>query len=68
MKTGGIGEQIATCLLEQRSRAKVRIFAVPDRFIPHGCVDVLMRELGLDPDHIYEEAVKAVKGSKTDHE
>ena len=68
VKTGGIGEQIATCLLEQRSRAKVRIFAVPDRFIPHGCVDVLMRELGLDPDHIYEEAVKAVKGSKTDHE
>lgn len=68
VKAGGIGEQIAAYLMEQRSRAKVRIFAVPDRFIPHGCVDVLMRELGLDSDHIYEEALKAVKGSKADHE
>ena len=68
VKAGGIGEQIAAYLMEQRSRAKVRIFAVPDRFIPHGCVDVLMRELGLDTDHIYEEALKAVKGSKADHE
>ena len=68
VKAGGIGEQIAAYLMEQRSRAKVRIFAVPDRFIPHGCVDVLMCELGLDTDHIYEEALKAVKGSKADHE
>ena len=68
VKAGGIGEQIAAYLMEQRSRAKVRIFAVPDRFIPHGCVNVLLRELGLDTDHVYEEALKAVKGSRAEHE
>ncbi|MBR6365766.1 MAG: 1-deoxy-D-xylulose-5-phosphate synthase [Lachnospiraceae bacterium] len=68
VKKGGIGEQIAAYLMELRSRAKVRIFAVPDRFIPHGCPDVLMKELGLNADHIYEEAGKALKGLKEEHE
>ena len=68
VKRGGIGEQIAAYLMEQRSRAKVKICAIPDQFIPHGCPDVLMKELDLDADHIYEEAIKAAKGLKDDHE
>jgi len=68
VKTGGVGEQILAMLMELRSRAKVKIFAVPDRFIPHGCVDVLLDKIGLDSNHIYDEAKAVLKGAKKDHE
>ena len=49
---GGLGSAIAEYAVQQGLPAPARLFALPDRFIPHGKHDELIRSLGLDGQSI----------------
>ncbi len=48
VKSGGMGEAIATLLLENGINAKFKAFALPDTPITHGTTDELDKHFGLD--------------------
>lgn len=52
--SGGIGEEIGAHLAQTGSTAKLVLFGIPDRFIPHGSILGLKRELGLDSENAAE--------------
>ena len=52
--SGGFGEHILSAVSEDDLNIKVMNFGIPDRFIHHGSVDQLRKELGLDPESIAE--------------
>lgn len=52
--SGGFGEHVAAFLKEEEIDIGLYAVAVPDRFVPHGSVDILMEELGMDPASIVE--------------
>ncbi len=58
VKPGGIGEQIAAILEETATKCRLKVFAVPDRPIPHGSVAELDKLCGLDADNIVKEVLK----------
>jgi 1-deoxy-D-xylulose-5-phosphate synthase len=51
---GGFGSSVLELLSDRGVAAAVRRVGVPDRFIPHGSTDVLMRECGLDAESLSE--------------
>ena len=51
---GGYGENVREYLDTLKSRAKLLNIAIPDRFVEHGSVDILMKELHMDCDGIVE--------------
>lgn len=50
--SGGFGEHVLFVISEENLDMKVMNFGIPDRFIHHGSVDQLRKELGLDPESI----------------
>ena len=50
--SGGFGEHVLFVISEEDLDMKVMNFGIPDRFIHHGSVDQLRKELGLDPESI----------------
>ena len=57
VKHGGIGAMTAEILEERNVNCKLRIFAIPDRPIPHGDVAELDKLCGLDADYIVKEVL-----------
>lgn len=57
---GGYGESVRRFVDESGIGIRVMSIAIPDRFITHGSVDKLYRELGLDPDSIAERIKKVI--------
>ena len=57
VKPGGIGAMAAEILEEHSVNCTLRIFAVPDRPIPHGSVEELDKLCGLDADYIVKEVL-----------
>ncbi len=53
---GGFGSAVLECLSENSLLPKkvIRI-GIPDRFIEHGSQNILRKEIGLDPESIYEK-------------
>lgn len=49
MATGSLGSVIALRLAQSGARCPFRVFAIGDRFVPHGSRADLLRLLGLDP-------------------
>ncbi len=55
VKTGGIGEAVAAYLRTAGSNAGLLHIAVEDTFLPHGNVEVLRRQAGLDAESIVQK-------------
>ncbi|MBZ4644468.1 MAG: 1-deoxy-D-xylulose-5-phosphate synthase [Deferribacteres bacterium] len=51
---GGMGEEIASILLENNIYTKVIKLGIPDKFIEHGDVNILRKLLKIDSDSIVE--------------
>lgn len=54
---GGFGEQVAEYVSQQNLPVKVLNLALPDDYIEHGSVDVLRREVLLDPEDMTKRIV-----------
>lgn len=49
---GGFGSGVIEALTELHRSIPVLRFGLPDRFVPHGNVEKLFHEIGLEPQHI----------------
>ena len=49
---GGFGSGLLEAFAKINSKTMVSMYGVPDRFITHGNVDELMKEIGLDTQGI----------------
>jgi 1-deoxy-D-xylulose-5-phosphate synthase len=49
---GGFGERVLSCLMAAGQEARVLNIALPDDYSPHGKVEILKREAGLDHESI----------------
>ena len=56
--TGGFGSAVLEVLAEEGCHGGVITMGVPDRFIRHGSVAELKKEIGLDPESIAEQIRK----------
>lgn len=60
IKTGGLGEAICAYLREIGAQIQVIQVAINNRFLPHGNVEVLKHEAGLDAKSIADKIVSVV--------
>ena len=58
---GGFGEKVREYVDEARLDASVLQIAIPDRFVTHGSVDVLQKELGIDAESVAEKIIKELQ-------
>ncbi len=61
VRCGGFGEQVAAFVMEENLSVKVKILAIPDRFIEQGTVDSLHKQCGIDKDTITEKILESFK-------
>jgi 1-deoxy-D-xylulose-5-phosphate synthase len=61
---GGIGEQITGIVNNEDINSKVINFAIPDKFIPHGTREELLKLIKLDYISVVEEIEKIASGEK----
>ena len=61
MLNGGLGSMILRSLNKYEFKGKMKILAYDDKFIPHGNVELLYKENGLDPENIAIEALNLMK-------
>ncbi|NMA04358.1 MAG: 1-deoxy-D-xylulose-5-phosphate synthase, partial [Clostridiales bacterium] len=54
-KIGGFGSQVQVLLNDYKIFKGVKVFAFPDRFVEHGDVDALYKDMGLAKNDIIEE-------------
>ena len=47
--SGGVGEGVLTVLAAEGVSVPTLLLGLPDAFVPHGKTDILVKELGLDP-------------------
>jgi 1-deoxy-D-xylulose-5-phosphate synthase len=59
---GGMGEHVNRFYSEVGSLVHVLNIAIPDAYVEHGNVDVLCREIGIDPETIISRIVEAYDG------
>ena len=51
---GGFGEMVQDFVREEGLELSVVSVAIPDEFVPHGNVELLKHEIGIDEDSIVE--------------
>lgn len=56
--TGGFGEQVTSYVMQKNLPMKVQNFGIADEYVEHGNVEVLRKEVGLDPETIVEKTVE----------
>jgi len=61
--TGGFGAAVLEALAPHGLAGRVRVQALPDRFLPHGRPAEILRGLGLDPDGLAEAVRQALRSS-----
>lgn len=64
VKTGGMGEAVAEYLRETGADLPVLHIAVADMFLPHGNVEVLKRQIGLDAESIADKILTVMMEKK----
>ena len=52
IKNGGVGERICAYLAQNNVLAECKIFAIDNKFVPHGKVEELLKEFSLDGETI----------------
>jgi 1-deoxy-D-xylulose-5-phosphate synthase len=58
---GGFGSAVMELLQEEGINVPVERIGIPDKFIEHGSVDVLRKEIGLDKDSIREKIEEMIR-------
>lgn len=58
--SGGFGERVRAFADENGVKAQVLTVAIPDRFIPHGAVDILFKEAGIDAESVVRKIKTAL--------
>lgn len=56
--TGGFGEQVTSYVMQKNLPMKVQNFGIADEYVEHGNVEVLRKEVGLNPETIVEKTVE----------
>lgn len=56
--TGGFGEQVTSYVMQKNLPMKVQNFGIADEYVEHGNVEVLRKEVGLDPETIVKKTVE----------
>lgn len=54
VRSGGFGSQVLQTINDLDLDIKIKIFAIPDRFISHGKTDTLYEKINLTGDNIFE--------------
>lgn len=62
VRSGGFGEHVVAYLNDLQSEAKVMNVALPDDYVEHGNVDLLRKEVCIDPDSIVKKIVSSYVG------
>lgn len=62
VRSGGFGEHVVAYLNDLQSEAKVMNVALPDDYVEHGNVDMLRKEVCIDPDSIVKRIVSSYVG------
>ncbi len=62
---GGFGQAVGAYLMSHKYNGEFRSYATPDRFVTHGARDLLLKEIGLDPDGITESIRSIVRKEHT---
>ncbi|MEO0136012.1 MAG: 1-deoxy-D-xylulose-5-phosphate synthase [candidate division WOR-3 bacterium] len=57
---GGLGSAVANYLVNNKLPVRVHTIALPDRFIPHGSREVLLKVVGLDSETIADKIMKSL--------
>jgi 1-deoxy-D-xylulose-5-phosphate synthase len=60
---GGFGSAVLEMLAPHRLAGRVRVLALPDRFLPHGKATEILQENGLDAAGIAKSVYVAVRGA-----
>lgn len=58
--SGGLGEKISTYVATENMSVKILNIAIPDKFVAHGKVDILKKELGIDAESVLSRIIEAV--------
>ncbi|SFC92410.1 1-deoxy-D-xylulose-5-phosphate synthase [Butyrivibrio sp. YAB3001] len=58
---GGYGDRVRNYIDENRIDATVLQIAIPDKFVTHGSVDKLLKELRMDADSVAERIMEEIK-------
>ncbi len=64
IKSAGIGEHAAALLYERQRKVKLVPVAISDQFVPHGSVEILKKELGLDAVSIAKKIMLELETEK----
>ena len=59
--TGGYGEKVRKYIDENRIDASVLSIAIPDKFVTHGSVDQLYKELSMDPESVANRVLEEIR-------
>ena len=59
--SGGYGEKVRECMDELHTEAGLLQIAIPDEYVEHGNVDLLMKELQMDADSIADRIMKEME-------
>lgn len=59
--SGGLGEKVRAYIDENRLDCNVLQIAIPDKFVTHGNVDKLRKELGIDAQSIADRIMKEIQ-------
>jgi 1-deoxy-D-xylulose-5-phosphate synthase len=59
--SGGLGEKVRAYIDDNRLDCNVLQIAIPDKFVTHGSVDKLRKELGIDAQSIADRIMKEIQ-------
>jgi 1-deoxy-D-xylulose-5-phosphate synthase len=65
--TGGFGSAVLEKLTTESRKidlAKIKLFGIPDCFMPHGSTELLRRDIGLNEETIYQTILNLCKNEK----
>ena len=59
--SGGFGEKVRAFIDENRLDCNVLEIAIPDKFVTHGSVDILRKQLHMDADSVVERILEEIR-------
>ena len=57
--SGGFGDGVASWLLENNFKGKLKRLGLPDSFVQHGSREEILKSIGLDSDSLFHQ-VKSI--------
>jgi 1-deoxy-D-xylulose-5-phosphate synthase len=57
VKTGGYGEKVLSCMVDNNKKNRYMCVAIPDEYVEHGNVELLKKEIGIDAQSIADRII-----------